>query len=687
MEKHPKTRRNRKRILLLVLLCVPLLLAAAVLIHYRGVKPFLKLEYGSTPTAADFTAREATLDGDVEKLPCGRHVLNLRIGGVPTPVWVEVADTVAPTAEPVDQTVPLGASLRPDAFVRHVKDADIVKVTFRETPDFETEWDGTVEIVLSDGSGNKSTVPVRISVRAAVDSITVEAGSEPPTAEQFLLPGVDAVMDTQIDAETMRHVGVYPIDFTANSGAHARSELIVEDTVKPRARATMLQLAPGETAEPSDLVADAEDATDLTFAYAVAPDYDDRNVQTVVVRVTDEGGNTVDVESTLFISGVQPKVIEARREPLNEDDFEQRDGQTITMDEFIPDTPGAYAIETLVNGVPETFVVTVVDTTPPVLTQVMEDGAALYTHHIYAPEDFFSAEDLSNVTLSFSDGTEWDAAGERQIAVTARDAYGNEASATYQATFLEDLTPPRIYGAINRICYIDEPVAYFSEVFAEDDVDGRLEIAVESDVNIHTAGTYRVVYRTADQSGNTAEEECIFTLIERTVTEEELHELAQSIMAEITTPDMTRAEILRAIFDYVQQHIVYTNGVNNNYSDWRKAAFDGYTRGKGDCYNIYSLTRALLDETDIPYLSVERVKTYARRTRHYWVHVDLGTGWYCFDPTWTPKHRFNCFMWTKAQCDTCRLYWYYKEDEYPPLATEPFDYDAVVEMERQGLLP
>jgi hypothetical protein len=91
--------------------------------------------------------------------------------------------------------------------------------------------------------------------------------------------------------------------------------------------------------------------------------------------------------------------------------------------------------------------------------------------------------------------------------------------------------------------------------------------------------------------------------------------------------------------------------------------------------------------SDIPYLSVERVKTYARRTRHYWVHVDLGTGWYCFDPTWTPKHRFNCFMWTKAQCDTCRLYWYYKEDEYPPLATEPFDYDAVVEMERQGLLP
>ena len=155
------------------------------------------------------------------------------------------------------------------------------------------------------------------------------------------------------------------------------------------------------------------------------------------------------------------------------------------------------------------------------------------------------------------------------------------------------------------------------------------------------------------------------------------------LMQEITTPDMTDAEKLKAIFDYVQQHVKYANGSNHNYTDWRKAAYDGISSGKGDCYNIYSVTRALLDQTDISYLSVERVKASPWRTRHFWVHVNIGTGWYVFDPTWTPKHRFNCFMWTAAQCNRCRNYWKYDESKYPPLATELFDYDAVVAAQKK----
>ena len=166
------------------------------------------------------------------------------------------------------------------------------------------------------------------------------------------------------------------------------------------------------------------------------------------------------------------------------------------------------------------------------------------------------------------------------------------------------------------------------------------------------------------------------------MTEEELKAIAQSVMAEITTPDMVDVEKLRAIFDYVRKHIVYVNGSNDNYTDWRKAAYDGFTYGKGDCYNIYAVTRALLDETNISYQSVERIKTYVRRTRHYWVNVNVGTGWYVFDPTWTPKHKAECFMWTKRQCNSFRLYWYYDESKYPPLATEPFDYEAVRNMQR-----
>ena len=34
-----------------------------------------------------------------------------------------------------------------------------------------------------------------------------------------------------------------------------------------------------------------------------------------------------------------------------------------------------------------------------------------------------------------------------------------------------------------------------------------------------------------------------------------------------------------------------------------------------------------------------------------------------------------------------KYFWRFAEEDYPPIATEPFDYNAVVEMERQGLLP
>ncbi len=689
MNGKPKNRSTKKRIALLCVFGVLALAAVAVLIHYRSVRLIVTKEYGTgAPTAQDFTQREATLDDCGEKPSCGWHALNLRIGGVPTLVFLHVTDTTAPSAEPVDQTVPLGTSPGPDTFVKKIKDADVVRVAFAQTPDFGSEWDGVIEIVLTDGSGNTNTVPVHVSVRAAVDSLTLEAGENPPEQDRFLIRGVTAEAETPITEDMMHHVGTYPIRFVAENGTEAESRLIVVDTAAPQAKGIgILKLTPEETAEPEDFVTDVFDETDLTLTFVQAPDYERRDVQPIVVRLTDEGGNTLDVESALFISGVQPHVIEARKTALTMDDFENRQGQSITMGTFIPDTPGNYVLDVRINGVAETLVITVVDTTPPTLSETPIAEGTLYTKHAYAPEDFFEASDLSPFTLTFADGVTFDAEGTCEIAVIAADAYGNETTARRTVTLSEDRNPPKLYGVINRTCYVGEPIAYLAEAFAEDDEDGRLAVQIESEVRLYEEGTYRVVYRAVDRSGNAVEQSCTFTLIRRTVTEEELRAIAKSIMAEITTPDMVDAEKLLAIFEYVQGHVKYANGVNHNYTDWRKAAYDAYTQGTGDCFNIYSLTRALLDETDIEYLSVERVKTYVRKTRHYWVHVNLGTGWYVFDPTWTPKHQFNCFMWTKAQCNTCRLYWHYNEAEYPPLAAEPFDYDAVVEMEKSGQLP
>ena len=688
MKVHTRKSKKGKRRALIWVFGVLFVLVIAVLIHYRGVRAVRFVEHGEQLSAADFTSRDAVLETGSVKISCGWHVLNLSIGGVPTPVLAIARDTVAPTADAADCIVPIGSSPGPDDFVKNIRDAGIVRVSFAQQPNFDTEWSDTIEIVLEDQGKNRTVVPVRVSVRATVETLTVEAGSAIPDADRFLIEGVSATQDTPIEAEMLRHVGVYPIVFTTDGGVRSTSNLVVVDTQPPHAEPTLLVLGSHETAEAAEFVIHAADETDLSFTFLTAPDYENREVQTIVVRVADEGGNATDLESKLLISDVKPRIVEARHEALTPEDFENSDGQTIVTEPFVPDTPGTFAISITVNGVARTPAITVVDTTPPKLTERQEVGTAtLYTRHTYLPEDFFTAEDITPVTLSFDGEPDFETVGDRTVTVIARDTSGNESKSSVQIRMIDDVNPPHLYGVIDRICYVGEPIAYFAEVFAEDDEDGAVRITVESDVVPEEKGTYSVVYRAADLSGNVAEQVCSFTLIQRTVTEEELRTLAGSIMSEITTPDMVDAEKLRAIFDYVQKHIVYANGVNNNYTDWRKAAYDGYTKGTGDCFNIYSLTRALLDETDIPYLSIERVKTSTWRTRHYWVMVDLGTGWYIFDPTWTPRHQVNCFMWTKEQCKSVWLYWNYNETDYPPLATEPFDYDSVVEMERSGLLP
>lgn len=246
-----------------------------------------------------------------------------------------------------------------------------------------------------------------------------------------------------------------------------------------------------------------------------------------------------------------------------------------------------------------------------------------------------------------------------------------------------DMTPPEIIGVQDRECIVGQPVVFFDGVYAVDDVDGQVPVTVQSSIDHYTVGEYTVTYQAADASGNTAAASCVFTVVEPESSQQVIHQLAAEVMDSITTPDMLPVEQAKAIFDYVHKYMKYGNGTNHNYTDWHKAAYQAFTTHKGDCYNIYAMTRALLDETDIEYLSVERVKTPQRQTRHYWVMVNLGTGWYVYDPTYTSRHKAYAFMWTEKQCNSFRYYWKYDTTILPELAEERFDYDKELQREAE----
>lgn len=677
-----ETEMKQKKTTTVIWICATVLFIAVsvICVHYIGLRPVVTVELGDPlPAAGDVARPGDRYAQEVGTLPAGNHIIRVIHNGVPTPVLVRVRDTVAPTGDPRERTIAYGETLTPDKLVTKIRDESVVRVSFSEPFDFDRVGDFDVSILLTDASGNKSTIRSALHICAVTESITAEAGSPAPGADAFLLDGVTAEAKMLPTEDMMRHVGTYLVEFLLKNGQTVTSALIVTDTVPPTGDSTSLWICPGDPIVPEALVSNPHDETDLTFSLLNEPDESTPHVQKVTVRMTDEGGNTTDVESDLVISRIEPIALEASSEPITPETLSA--DETVALAEtFVPDTVGIYTVPVTVDGAEDFVLVTVVDTTAP--TVEPRPDAALYTLHPVSPDAAFSAQDYSPVQMTWITEPDWDEPGEQTVFVRAEDASGNAVEMQGTVVLSEDTEPPELYGVVDRTAYVGEPIAYLAEVYAEDAVDGRTKVTVDSKVETEKAGTYEVTFTTVDVTGNTASATCKYKLVAATVSEEDVRALAQDVLKEITTDDMVTAEKLRAVFDYTRGHVHYVG--DSDKKDWRKEAVRGFKTGRGDCFTFYSVSRALLDELGIEYMSVTRL---GGRTRHYWTIVNIGTGWYHFDTTLAPRHKHKCFMWTNEQCKVKPYFWRYEQAKYPDIATERFDYDEVVRLEREGLLP
>lgn len=671
--------KQRGRTILLCLLGFLLALGVLLLWTYHGITPVVYGEYGEDvpPVTAFCQKEDAFLLADESCTALGRHAVQVITRFRVVPCWLIVRDTVAPTAVPVTVDFPSGYEPTPDQFISALKDADRVGVSFAQDYDFSPAGEQAVVIRLEDGSGNVNEVQAAAVVRATVDRVTLEAGSPVPAVDPFLTEGFHGELLDTITDDMMRTPGEYALRVRCpENGRVFTTTLAVRDTEAPVGSGQLLVLAPGESAAPEAFLRDIADKTALSFAFLQAPDPDSREIQDILIRVTDAGGNAADVPAQALYSSLGQVTVEAKNGLLTGADLDRPGAEP---EGFMANVLGTYPVRVQLTDGVEIALVTVIDTVAPVLTLKEEP---FYTRHAYAPEELVNAEDVTGTTLSFVQAPDQSSDQPQTFSVRAVDAAGNETTASFSLTLAVDDTPPILYGVVNRSGYVNEPIAYLAEAYAEDAVDGRVDMTVESEVILSRKGKYTVTYTATDRSGNTASKSCTYSLVEPTVTDEQVRRMAQSILDQIITPDMVTAEKLKAVFDYVRGRVHYTGSSNKN--DWRQEAVRGYEDGRGDCFTVYSLSRALLDELQVPYMSVTRKGS---STRHYWVIVNIGTGWYHFDPLVSSVHRHRCFMWTNQQCKVKPYFWRFHEENFPPIATEPFDYDAVVQMEREGLLP
>lgn len=218
-----------------------------------------------------------------------------------------------------------------------------------------------------------------------------------------------------------------------------------------------------------------------------------------------------------------------------------------------------------------------------------------------------------------------------------------------------DETAPEIQNAVDRVFWLGDSIVYtgkctretdqgkveYLKVTATDDY-GIQELTVNRDeVNTEVAGTYPVTYIATDTSGNETSVTVQFTLLEKPkgyVDPETVYGMAQEILDDITTEDMTDMEVAFAIYHWTKTNIGYVN--SSDKSSWTSAAYQAFTRRSGDCYNYFAAAKALYTVAGIE--NVDVVKSDTSHSSHFWSLINLGDGWYHVDST--PRRTVGYFF-------------------------------------------
>ena len=274
------------------------------------------------------------------------------------------------------------------------------------------------------------------------------------------------------------------------------------------------------------------------------------------------------------------------------------------------------------------------DTTPPAADPVdtviqggeLPDPATLVTN----------IRDEGQVTVTWLRMPDMTQSGENTALVQLTDEAGNSSVVEVKVTVIIDEIPPVIEGAVDLEFYVGDPIAYKANITVTDDHTEYPKLVVDnSQVDTSKAGTYPVTYTATDDAGNTASVTVNLTLTDKPegyVEPDVVLGLAQEILDEITTEEMTDMQVAFAIYRWVSTNIGYTG--HSDKSSWTIGAYQAFTERAGDCFNYFAAAKALYQVAGIENVDiVKKVTENTSSSSHYWSLINLGDGWYHVDCT------------------------------------------------------
>lgn len=232
-----------------------------------------------------------------------------------------------------------------------------------------------------------------------------------------------------------------------------------------------------------------------------------------------------------------------------------------------------------------------------------------------------------------------------------------EAESDSEPTQNPDVTAPIIEGVRNLTVEQGKSISYKKGVSVTDDLDSEVTLEVDSSqVNLNVPGVYNVFYRAADQAGNQAEAVCTVTVTEPVpITEGAIYALADQLLTELITDDMTQYEKAETLWWWCHDNITYR--YSSDERDILSGAYRGLHDRSGDCYIYYATYEVLLTRCGIDNMCVTRV---GGSSSHWWNLVNVGYGWYHCDcsPRSVKANFFICFMQTDEQIAAYSDYYY-----------------------------
>ena len=320
-------RHNKLILAIAVFDMLAILFAAGIMLSFALHPPVVErliIEAGAPlPKAADFIIISNKAENFLSGLPensamLGDFLITVGIGKKSYQSLLCVIDTIPPKGYAVAPKVWQNTKVLPADFVRDIKDATAVEVSFIKAPDTSITGTQQVSVLLTDVGGNTTSITSKLSVYAIVDTLPIApntdmnhlgvldfiANTSSPEDERLFTLLTD-IKDIDTSIPGLREV-IVTLD-----GEKRRSSVDVLDITPPTATPLHLKKYINDTLTAADFVTNVIDESPVFVSFLVEPDNMLPGEQTVEILLTDAYGNTANLAAKLtLIPDTEPPQIE-----------------------------------------------------------------------------------------------------------------------------------------------------------------------------------------------------------------------------------------------------------------------------------------------------------------------------------------------------------------------------------------